>query len=171
MKSEPVKFVGVKETIKLIRSVEPELYKQLRKDIRQITQPGIAAIKQKTPTIAPLSGMVHNGRTGWSGVNVTTAITPGQRSRALGSTTANLVAIKSTGRNKQAGFNIADMAGRGSNGRTRSGQAMIRNLGARASRYVYPALESKLPQIVKEVADSFDKMAESINRKLGRING
>jgi hypothetical protein len=112
--SEPIKFYGVKETLKVLQQIEPEMYKQLRKDIRSITAPAVSSIKSSVPSIAPLSGMVNAGRTGWSGVNVTTNITPGQRSRAIGSTTANLVAISSTGKNGQYGFNIVDMAGRGS---------------------------------------------------------
>jgi hypothetical protein len=169
MAEDVVKFVGVKDALKTLRTVEPEIYKQLRKDIRQISSPAVVNIRTTAPTVAPLSGMNNNGRTGYSGVAVSIAITPGQRSRALGSTTANLVAIKATGRNKQAGFNIADMAGRGSAGRTPSGQAMIRNLQGRASRFVYPAIESKLPAIRAAVADSIEKATLTINRKLNRL--
>lgn len=184
---EPIKFYGVKETLQVLQQVEPEMYKQLRKDIRSITAPAVSAIKSTVPSVAPLSGMMNNGRTGWSGVNVTTNITPAQRSRAFGSTTANLVAISSTGRNGQFGFNLADMAGRGSgHGRrpravtrvyTRNGvemqhrlngqgQAMIRNLAKQPSRYVYPAIEGQLPSIITAVANSLQGAAESINRKL-----
>lgn len=122
---EPIKFYGVKETLKVLQQVEPEMYKQLRKDIRQITASAVSSIRSNVPTVAPLSGMINPGRTGWSGVNVTTSITPAQRSRAFGSTTANLVAISSTGRNGQFGFNIADMAGRGS-GRGRRPRSVTR---------------------------------------------
>lgn len=184
---EPIKFLGVKEALRTMQQIEPEMYKQLRKDIRSITAPAVSAVKSAVPTVAPLSGMNHNGRTAWNGVNVTTNITPGQRSRAFGSTTANLVAISSTGKNGQYGFNIADMAGRGSgrgsrpknitrpyqrNGRTvqhrlnGQGQAMIRNLGRPASRYVYPAIEGQLPAIIGAVAQSIQTACESINRKL-----
>lgn len=185
--SEPIKFYGVKETLKVLQQIEPEMYKQLRKDIRSITAPAVSSIKSSVPSIAPLSGMMNNGRTGWSGVTVTTNITPAQRSRAFGSTTANLVAISSTGRGGQFGFNLADMAGRGSgHGRrprsttrvyTRNGtqmqhrlngqgQAMIRNLAKQPSRYVYPAIEGQLPQIISAVGSSLQDAAIAINRKL-----
>lgn len=184
---EPIKFYGVKETLKVLQQIEPEMYKQLRKDIRSITAPAVSSIKSSVPSVAPLSGMMGNGRTAWSGVNVTTNITPAQRSRALGSTTANLVAISSTGRNGKYGFNIADMAGRGTgqgrrpksatrpypykNGTRQhrlngQGQAMIRNLSARPSRYVYPAIEHQLPAIISRVATSLEQAANQINRKL-----
>ncbi len=185
--TEPIKFLGVKETLRTLQQVEPEMYKQLRKDIRSITAPAVSSIKAAVPTVAPLSGMVHNGRTQWGGVKVATNITPAQRSRAFGSTTANLVAISSTGPTGAFGFNLADMAGRGSghgrrpksvtrpyerNGRTTQhrlngqGQAMIRNLGKQPSRYVYPAIESQLPTIINAVGNSLQQAAESINKKL-----
>lgn len=110
---QPIKFLGVRETLKVLQEFEPTIYKQLRKDIRRHTAPAISAIKSQVPSVAPLSGMNGNGRTAWSGATATTSITPMQRSRALGSTTANLVAIIGTGANGQYGFNIVDMAGRG----------------------------------------------------------
>lgn len=184
---EPIKFLGVKETLKMMQQIEPEMYKQLRKDIRTIAKPAVSAIKSSVPAVAPLSGMMHNGRTAWTGVQVSVNITPAQRSRAFGSTTANLVAISSTGKTAQYGFDIADMAGRGSgygrrprsvtrpyvrNGRTMQhrlngqGQAMIRNLPGAPSRYVYPSIEGQLPAIIVLVAKSLEEAALKINRKL-----
>lgn len=170
-KDEIVKFYGVRETILKLQKLEPEAFAQFRKDIREITEPGVTAIKQLTPKVAPMSGMNNAGVKGWSGVNVTTAITPRQRSRGFGSTTSNLVAIKANGRNKQAGFNISDMAGRRSGGRTRSGQAMITTLNSRfgaPSRFVYKGLESKLPQIRAEVAESLNTVAKRFTKELNK---
>ena len=190
MADEIVKFVGVKETLRILRDVEPDVYKQLRKDIRAIAMPAVTAIKSNTPSVAPLSGMVNNGRTAWTKPKVTVNITPGQRSRGFASTTSNLVAIQATGEGKKVGFDIADMAGRanqpGKYEKSRKyinpytgevvrlkqngqGRALIDNLAGRASRYVYPAIESKLPAIRTQVAKSFDTAAEVINRKLKRV--
>ena len=170
-KDDVVKFYGVRQTILKLQKLEPEAYAQFRKDIREITESGVTAIKQLTPKVAPMSGMNNAGVKGWSGVNVTTAITPRQRSRGFGSTTSNLVAITANGRNKQAGFNISDMAGRRSGGRTRSGKAMITTLNARfggPSRFVYKGLESKLPQIRAEVAESLKTVANRFTKELNK---
>lgn len=185
--AEVLKFLGMRETILALEQCEPELLKQFRKDVRSITQPAVTAIKTQVPKVAPLSGMVHSGRTAWNGVTAGTSITPRQRSRAFGSTTSNLVAITATGKGKQFGFNVADMAGRGS-GRGRNpkaitrpyvrngqpmqhrlngqGQAMIRNLDKQPSRYFYPAIESHFDQIVSNMNVSMFKWAEVMNRKL-----
>lgn len=200
--ADAVKFVGVKEMVKVLQQTEPELWKQLRKDIRLIAAPAVSSIKSQVPTVAPLSGMNGRGRTAWSPVRVTVSVTPMQRSRALGSTTANLAAIMSKGASGQ-GLVIADMAGRGG-GRTRKpvtreypykggtrrhrvdgngvkkpghvysgygrqGGAMIANLHKEPSRYVYPAIERKLPEIREQVAQSFERTAKIINAKIARI--
>ena len=190
-----VKYVGVNAMIQTLQTLEPETYKQLRKDIRFITAPAVSAVKTNVPTISPFAtrtkdGFTHGGRTAWSGASVTTNITPAQRSRAYGSTTSNLVAISATGQNKQFGFNILDMAGRGTGrgrnpktetkpypykGGTRShklngqGQAMIDALSKKPSRYFYPAIENQLPEIRRRVEQVIDKVAADMNRKIGKM--
>ncbi len=190
--NEPIKFYGVKEAVKILKEFEPDTLKELRSDIRRIASPAVSAIQSSTPVISPFAGhskdgMSHNGRTAWSGVRATVSVTPGQRSRAFNSTTANLAAIVSTGRDKQFGFNIVDMAGKTGkvrrSGQTREyaykggsrshrlngqGRGLIEGLPKKPSRYVYPAIESKLPQIYTEVAKSIQAAINVANRKLGK---
>lgn len=190
-----VKYVGVKEMLQTLQTLEPETYKKLRANIRDLTKEAVSAVKSTTPKVSPFvgrrkDGFTHSGRTAWSPVTVTTNITPAQRSRALGSTTSNLVAISATGQGGQFGFNILDMAGRGTGrgrnpktvtrpypyrGGTRQhrlngqGQAMIDALGTRPSRYFYPAIESQLPAIRRGVERVIDQVAADMNRKIGKM--
>lgn len=178
--AESVTLVGVKETLAVLRNVEPDAYKQLNKDIESILAPAKSTIKRAIPSVAPLSGMMGNGRTSWSQVKVKTAKSLTAKS---GSKLVQIVAKSTDG----VGFEIADMAGRGS-GRGRNpktitreygykggtrrhrlngqGQAMIRNLSAEPSRYVYPSVEHMLPQIQADVFKSLEIAAAVINRKL-----
>lgn len=191
-KDEVVKFYGVNETIKLMRKFEPEMLKDMRKSIRQIANPAVSAIKSGSPKVAPLSGMVHNGRSSYSQPKVSVNITPSQRSRGFGSTTSNLVAISATGSGKVYGFDIADMAGRanqaGKYQQTRKfvdsrtgnivrrringqGQNMINVLNSRygpASRFVYKNLEDKLPAIRAEVAKVLSRTMDDFTRRINR---
>jgi hypothetical protein len=191
MADEIVKFYGVKETIREMRKVEPEMLKDMRKSIRQIVQPAVSAIKSNSPKVAPLSGMAHNGRTGYSTPKVSIQITPSARS-GFGKTTANLVSITATGSGKQYGFDIADMAGRANNAgkysQTRKfvdprtgnivrrringqGQNLINVLNSRggpASRYVYKNIEDKLPAIRREVANVIERTMDSFTRRLNK---
>jgi hypothetical protein len=191
-KDEIVKFYGVKETIAQMRKFEPEMLKDLRKNIRQIAQPGVTEIKKLSPAVAPLSGMNHNGRSAYSRPKITIQVTPGARS-GFGRTTANLVAIKAEGSGKVYGFEIADLAGRGGNaGKYRQtrpfvdsrtgqtvrrringqGENMVSVLNARSkkppSRYVYGALENKLPQIRLEVGKVIDQTMNAFSRRLNK---
>jgi hypothetical protein len=191
MADEIVKFYGVKETIKLMRKIEPEMLKDMRKSIRQISQPAVLAIKSNSPKVAPLSGMANNGRSGYTTPKVSIQVTPSARS-GFGKTTANLVAIKAEGSGKQYGFEISDMAGRANNDgkytQTRKfvdprtgdivrrringqGTNMIRVLNARygpASRFVYKNLEDKLPAIRREVAKVIEQTMNDFTRKLNK---
>jgi hypothetical protein len=190
-----VKYVGVKEMIQTLQTLEPATYKKLRANIRLVTKDAVSAVKKAVPSVSPFAGrredgFTHSGRTAWSGATVTTNITPAQRSRAFGSTTSNLVAISATGRSGQFGFNILDMAGRGSGrgrrpktvtrpyaykGGTRThrlngqGQGMINALNQRPSRYFYPAIESELPGIRRGVEQVIDQVAADMNRKIGKM--
>lgn len=186
---DSVQLIGVKETFKELKAVEPTVYKQLIKDIRKVAKPAASKIRSAIPAVAPLSGMNHNGKSAWSGVKVSTRVTPSGRA-GFGSTEARLVQIQTQSTGTNYGVEMADMAGRGSgtgrrpsnmskpferNGKTMQytkngqGQAMIRNLPAKASRYIYPAAESVVPQIQIEVLKIIDDAALLINRKLDRI--
>lgn len=191
MADEIVKFYGVKETIREMRKFEPEMLKDLRKNIRQITLPAVSAIKSNSPKVAPLSGMAGNGRTAYTTPKVNIRITPSAKSFGFGSTTSNLVSITATGSGNQVGFDIADMAGRGPGGgqyaRTRpfvdprtgatvrrkingQGKNLIEVLNQRSkkspSRYVYGELEDKLPAIRAEVAKVIGKTMDDFSRRL-----
>ena len=62
-----VSFTDYRRLIKVMREIDPELVKQLRKDFRRIGRPVVKGIKQNIPTEAPLSGMVTKvGRLSWS---------------------------------------------------------------------------------------------------------
>lgn len=186
---DSVQLVGVKETLAELKRVQPEVYKQLVKDIKRIAQPAVTRISNAIPSVAPLSGMNHNGKSAWSDVKVDVRVTPSSRA-GMGGTEARLVQIETKSTGDHYGVEMADMAGRGSgtgrrpsnlskpferNGKTirytknGQGQAMIRNLRGSASRYVYPSVELVTPQIQSEVLQSLDKAALSINRKLDRF--
>lgn len=191
-RDEIIKFYGVKETVKLMRQVEPQMLKDMRKNIRQIAQPALSQIKANSPKVAPLSGMAGLGRTAYTTPKINIRITPSAKSYGFGSTTSNLVAITATGQGRQVGFDIADMAGRANNpgkyAQTRpfvdprtgqtvrrringQGENLIRVLNQRsktASRYVYKGLEDKLPEIRREVSRVIDRTMNDFSRRLNK---
>jgi hypothetical protein len=100
---------GIKETLQLLDAVQPGAIKELRKDIIQIAQPAVSAIKSNLPTTSPLSGMNHYGRTRFAGAKVNAQLLLG---RAIYSDTIPLVRLQVVSPGDAVGLEIADMAGR-----------------------------------------------------------
>jgi hypothetical protein len=166
-----VKVTGIAEMTKTLKGIDNDIVKQARKDLRTGAKPVADAVKQNIPSEAPLSGMVHNGRTAWkpSGVKVTVKTNFSKKAERKGTSLVSIVA-GAQGKNSQgsAAFQIADMSGRKRKGNTRSGKAMIRGLNStgRASRYVYPAAERQLPYVQDVVRGTIKKLTRDYNRKL-----
>jgi hypothetical protein len=107
--TQSIRIQGVKETLQLLDAVQPGAIKELRKDIRQIAQPAVSAIKSSLPTTAPLSGMNHYGRTRFAGAKVNSQLLLG---RHIASDTIPLVRLQVVSPGDAVGLEIADMAGR-----------------------------------------------------------
>jgi hypothetical protein len=175
------KITGIAETVKILNSIDKDIVKQARKDLRTGAQPVANAIKSAIPTQAPLQGksgsisptrgMIHNGPTGWnpSGVSAKVKTNFSKKAERKGNP---LVSIVVGGKGKlssgSAAFQIADMAGRKARGKTASGRAMIRKLNSqnKASRYVYPAAERELPYVRDEVVATIRKLTKTYNDSL-----
>lgn len=157
---------GVQETLNILRRIEPDSIKELRKDIKN--DPGlnaaVSSIQATIPPVAPLSGMMnHNGRTQYRIPRVSTSFkTP----RKTMSRESSLVTIVTSPPKDGVGFEIVDMAGRGTGARSARGRAMIANLAKKASRFVYPGFERKQEGIVDGVNRILQRYADKVNVKL-----
>jgi hypothetical protein len=109
----PVRITGVKETLRLLDAVQPDSIKELRKDVRRIAEPAVTAIRSNLPVTAPLSGMSHYGRTRYAGAKVKAEL---QLRDSKVSNTSSLVRLSVQSPGDAAGLEIADMAGRKSQG-------------------------------------------------------
>jgi hypothetical protein len=110
----PVRITGVKETLQLLDAVQPSSIKELRKDVRRIAEPAVTAIRSNLPATAPLSGMRHYGRTRYAGAKVVKSEVQTRESRS--SNTSSLFRLSVQSPDDAAGLEIADMAGRKSQG-------------------------------------------------------
>ena len=106
---DPIKVQGVRETLQLLDAVQPGSLTALRKDIVQLTEPAVSAIRSRIPASAPLSGMNHYGRTRYAGAKVKASLD--LRSSKYGND-ISLVKIEVASPGLAAGLEIADMAGR-----------------------------------------------------------
>jgi hypothetical protein len=157
---------GIQDTIALLRRIEPDSIKELRKDIKN--DPGlngaISSIQANIPPVAPLSGMMnHNGRTQYRIPRVSTSF---KSPRKTMSREASLITIVTSPPKDGIGFEIVDMAGRGSGARSARGRALIANLAKKASRFVYPGFERKQEGIVDGVNRILQRYSDKVNVKL-----
>ena len=158
---------GVQDTINILRRIEPEAIKELRRDIKNDAGLNAAAssIRSEIPPIAPLSGMMsHNGRTSYKIPTVKPVLSPPRKTLRTGE--ASLITLVTTPPRDGVGFTIVDMAGRGGPGRNARGRAMLANLAAKASRFVYPGFEKKEQNVEDGIQKILDKYAAKANVKL-----
>ena len=165
------KITGIAETVKILNSIDKEIVKQARKDLRTGAQPVANAVKANIPSQSPLRGMIYNGPKGWNASGVTARVKTNFSKKAERRGNP-LVSIVVGGKGKSgtgaAAFQIADMAGRKGKGKTRSGRAMIAKLNAqkKASRYVYPAAEREIPYIQDQLVGTIRKLTKTYNDSL-----
>lgn len=167
-----------------LRNLEGNLLKEMRSEIRGIAKPIDDRIKQNIPAQAPMSGMAKgNGRLIWFGAKKPQSTSILNRIKASGrSLNTSLVAIQMI----SPAVSMADMAGRVNQSRplsreytvrlrngdivkrrhrvTTQGKQMIRNLGAKASRYGWPAVESQLDAVTREIDKVIEKYYRIANR-------
>lgn len=192
-----------REMIAVMRKVQPELVRQLRKRYRQIGQPVVAAIKSAIPSNPPLSGMVTKvGRLSWSRtMNQTrplkSAVIREKRALSVKGRSLPIVGLVQA-RVNAAPTALADMSGRSGryvnaravtreydytytiNGQkvlgkrkhkiNGQGRKMISGLngrfGGKASRFIYPAAESKIPAVAAEMKVAVQKASDDLNAML-----
>ena len=174
----------IREMNRTLRNLEGDLLKEMRSEIRSIAKPIDNQIKQNIPAQAPMRGMAKgNGRLRWLGDKKPQSTSILNRVKASGrSLTTSLVAIQLN----SPAVSMADMAGRVNKSRqvsreytirlrngdivkrrhrvTTQGKQMIANLGGKASRYGWPAIESQLDAVSRQI----DKVIENYYRIANR---
>ena len=131
-----------------LMKIEPELKKQLVRDIKQVAEPVQSAVKSAIPQVATLSGLNNNGRLGWTPYKGKKPNAVSIVYRSGSKRTAPLVTSLVSVNVGSAVVTMLDIAGkRNPNGRNARGAALIRNLGKQPSRYAWPAAERALPQV------------------------
>ena len=63
-----VEMKGFAETMRDLGKIEPAMKREVFKDIRGIVKPVVHIINARIPSAPPISGMDHNGRTGWRNI-------------------------------------------------------------------------------------------------------
>lgn len=160
-------YSNVRELTKQLKAIEPELRKQLIKDLKAVAKPVQAAVVARIPNGPPLRGMRHNGRTSWdNSQNYKGRRVPAKsvtvKFRAGGSKRQGVTSLLSV----QAMSPIVSLIDQARFSNTPQGAAMIRGLGMKPSRYVWPAALQALPQAEAAAQRILNDASQKISRGL-----
>lgn len=160
---------GIRESLNALKSVEPQLMKDMRKEMRTQITSQASPILDAIPTLAPLRGMNHAGRTSWGTVKASVSLTPNKTFK--GKDMHPLVSLKITSSGSKVGYDIAEVAGSRTQGQTASGRAMIQNLNdnhgwkGKAGRFAFKTFLGLAPAISKSATEIIDKFITEYNRR------
>lgn len=166
--------LGLKETLRDLNKLDKELSKEIRKDIRQTVQPLADAINAIVPGAPPLSGMEHNGRTGWNQRKKVVVKLDIRKPRRYVDRPGRLVTNVVRVTTKDAPTAIVDMAGRAGGTQSRAPQAQRRPNFASAlssrlgppSRFMWREVDNMVPEIQRQMESIIKRVEDAMNVEL-----
>lgn len=200
-------MADIKKLQRDLKEIEPQLLRDMRKEIKNIAKPIERRIKSNIPSRPPMSGMggvvkykngsyaINEGRLRWDGQGLNPTTGKLTKNYQPDKTTIS-AAGKSSGRSlttplvkvimQSAPVSMVDMAGRVNRGRPRSreytvrlrngelqrrrhkvttqGRQFMANLSGSASRFGWPALESQIDAVAREIDQVIQKYYRRANR-------
>ena len=150
-----VRVLGIKETIKELKDLGPDIQKQFRRDVRLIVKPIIDAAKAEYDGENFPSGTARKWKTKFpleaskakSGLRP--GITTAKRNRST------ILVIQ-----KNAGASVFEFANTGSLG------AAFRQKNGAPPRVIWPSADKQLPQVVEQMTELIDRVAVMVNRRI-----
>jgi hypothetical protein len=147
---DKVEVRGINEALKDMKKLDGEAIKALRKNLKTAILPIAQKIAAQVPTQAPLSGMMHSGRTRWTGARARVSFTPAKIRK--GTDLHPLVSIVLVGKGTGAGFDLAEIAGSRNNQFTRARSKEFTRRGA--SRPIRAIQNGQGRSFVKNISEA-----------------
>lgn len=163
---------GLAQVVVRLNRLDPGLRKEIQAQMKQEANPLIAAARSLLPAVSPLDNWYNWPR--GLGPYTQKKAAAGVKVTYQGSSKGNRIPLLTFQQTSAVGA-IVDMAGRaggtgkGSEGGDR-GEKMIdalnRRMGRRASRTMYPALEAKMPSVMKGLQDAVDATVRKFQQEI-----
>ena len=169
-----IQVQGLKETLRDLQKLEPETRKQINKDIRRTVKPVADHINNNIPSAAPLSGMNHNGRTGWNRRKAVAIKLDARKPRRYIDKPTRTVTSVVRITTKDAPTAIVDMAGKAGGGSSRRApqyrrpnfaSALSSRLGG-PSRFMWRDIDNDLELVQRELEPIIDRVQDAVNKDL-----
>ena len=169
MQSLTVGTENVAETFRVLRKIDPDLVKELRKELQSDLKPLAKAIAAKYPSQPTLSGFERAyGRWGWDRVTGTVKITPGKTRKGAGRN--NLVSLSMN--YKTATPFVLDMIGRKNPGISPQGQALFRAINEQfpawpnGGRIFYKPFKESREKVVSAAEQTINRWSIKVSEEL-----
>ena len=169
---------GFAETMRDLGRIQPAMKRQVVKDIRGIVKPVVDVINARIPAEAPLSGMNHDGRTGWKNVKkvaVKVDLRAPRSSPGSGTQGAKPISIVRI-ITKGAPVAIVDMAGKSGGLKSRREFKYRRPKFASAlnrvgspSRFMWKDIEQSIGLIEHRLQKTVDDAVYAANKELMKV--
>lgn len=154
-----------------LRKIDPDLKKELQKEMRTELKRPANFFGDNIPTTAPLSGMSasRGAQPPWLWTKVGNRIVTPVGKRAKKPGFYPVVSLRYRSGRKSAGFEITELA---RSGRSARGDAFVANLNARypvqggLGRFVIPAFRDSGDDVTKVAVQILEKFMTKVNRRL-----
>jgi len=169
-----IQVVGIKDTLKTLNKLAPELRKEFNLNYKRVVQPVVDNAKSRVPVQPPLSGMGRNFKKlgAWDGSRVSRGIASKIDTRKSRSKDAadlgNLETVGALYVISKTGYGaMFDMAGKRSSS-SHFVQALQNRYGS-ASRSMWPAWESTRDQVESAVVDLVQRVEVTTAMEMAKI--
>ena len=182
-----IKPVGIPKLNKILTQAEKDYIKDLKKQARAEMAPIASKVRSQIPTVAPIKGMLHDGRTQWAVPKVSVYTNPKARAKR-GRNTVGIVGFRATAPSSAVGFAYGELAGirrkppkpfsKGWNSTSPGyhtyrvngqGEAMIQRLekiAVKPGRFFYRHIRKYLPELRDKMRGIVEETTRDLNRKL-----
>lgn len=169
-----IQAIGLKEALRDLNKLDPALRREIGKDIRNVVKPLVDAINGRVPGAAPLSGMNHGGRTGWTRRKAVAVKMDTRKPRNHPNKPFQDIVSVIRVSTKDAPTAIVDMAGKAGGGSSRRAPqyrrpnfapALSARLG-QPSRFMWRDIDGQVLEIQNNLKPIIDRIEDEINRDL-----
>ena len=169
-----IQAIGLKEALRDLGKLDPALRREIGKDIRQVVKPLVDTINGRVPGGAPLSGMNHNGRTGWVRRKAVAIKLDSRKPRNHPNRPFQDIVSVVRISTKDAPTAIVDMAGKAGGNQSRAASprrrpnfapALSARLG-QPSRFMWRDIDGQVLEIQNNLKPIIDRIEDEINRDL-----
>jgi len=161
-----IKVLGIKETLKTLNKLRPDLRRGFLKEYKQITKPVVDQAKAMTPNAAPLSGMERSfKRLGkWdSGLVKKGIIAKIDTRKSTGDTVGAMYVVSKTGYGM-----MFDMAGKKKSAGESPFVAALQNFYGGPSRSMWPAWNNNQTTVEALVVDMVERIQVATAKELSK---